>query len=89
MKRIVVILSLLVVLVGLLTGCGGAAQQPAGGSFTGGSPAGAFKVTGSVEKELAWAEDEVRAMDAIEAEYTNKDGETKTYTGVSINALLE
>ena len=89
MKRIVVILSLLVVLAGLLAGCGGAAQQPAGGSSTGGSPAVALKITGNVEKEMAWAENEVRAMDTIEAESTNKDSETKTYTGVPINALLE
>jgi hypothetical protein len=31
----------------------------------------------------------VRAMDTIEAESTNKKGETSTYTGVPINALLE
>jgi hypothetical protein len=89
MKRVVVVLSLLVVLVGLLTGCGGAAQQPAGGSSTGGSAEVALKITGNVEKEMAWSEDEVRAMDTIEAESTNKDGETATYTGVPINALLE
>ena len=28
-------------------------------------------------------------MEAIEAESTNKSGETKTYTGVPLNALLE
>ncbi len=28
-------------------------------------------------------------MDTIEAESTNKDDETKTYTGVPLNALLE
>jgi hypothetical protein len=28
-------------------------------------------------------------MDTIEAQSTNKSGETKTYTGVSVNALLE
>jgi hypothetical protein len=27
-------------------------------------------------------------MDAIDAEYTNKDGETETYTGVHISDLL-
>ena len=84
MKRVVVVLSLLVVLAGLLAGCGEAAQQPAGGSSE-----TALKITGNVEKEMGWTEDEVRAMDTIEAESTNKDGETKTYTGVPINALLE
>jgi hypothetical protein len=84
MKRIIVVLSLLVVLVGLLAGCGGQAQSP------GGIPAdAALKITGNVEKEIGWVEKDVRAMDTIEAESTNKDGETKSYTGVPINALLE
>ncbi len=78
MKRIIVVLSLLVMLVGLLAGCGGS-----------GSSEIALKITGNVEKEMAWAEDEVRAMDTIKAQSTNKEGETKTYTGVPINALLE
>ncbi len=89
MKRIIVVLSLLVVLTGLLTGCGGSAQEPTGRSSTDGSPAVALKITGNVEKEMGWTEDEVKAMDTIEAESTNKDGETKTYTGVPVNALLE
>ncbi|MCP4542235.1 MAG: solute-binding protein [Chloroflexi bacterium] len=49
----------------------------------------ALKITGNVANEIGWAEDEVRVMDTMDAESTNKDGETKTYTGVSINALLE
>ncbi len=48
----------------------------------------AFKITGNVETEVGWAEDKVRSMDTIEAEYTNKDGETETYTGVRITDLL-
>jgi len=41
-----------------------------------------------VASEMAWTEAEVKAMDAIEAESTNKDGETSTYTGVLISDLL-
>ncbi len=48
----------------------------------------ALKITGSVETEVGWAEDKLRSFDTIEAESTNKDGETKTYTGVAINDLL-
>jgi hypothetical protein len=48
-----------------------------------------LKITGSVNKEMAWAEDEIRAMETIDAESTNKDGETNTYTGVPINTLLD
>jgi len=48
-----------------------------------------LQVTGNVENEMAWAEDEVRAMDTIEAERENNQGEMSTYTGVPIHALLE
>ncbi len=48
----------------------------------------ALKITGKVTTEMAWAEEEVKAMETMDTESTNKDGETKTYTGVSIAALL-
>ena len=82
MKAVMLRLVLVVlVLAGVLAGCG------SGGST---SPEdAALKVTGMVDKEVGWTEDEIRAMDTIEAESTNKDGETNTYTGVSINALLD
>ena len=48
----------------------------------------ALKITGSVETEVGWTEDKIRSMDTIEAESTNKEGETKTYTGVRISDLL-
>jgi hypothetical protein len=38
---------------------------------------------------MGWTEDEVRSMDTIEAESTNKSGETSTYTGVPMTALLD
>jgi hypothetical protein len=49
----------------------------------------ALKITGNVSQEIGWPEEEVRTLDAIEVESTNKDGETSTYTGVPINTLLE
>ena len=48
----------------------------------------ALKITGSVETEVGWTEDKIRSMDTIEAESTNKEGETSTYTGVRISDLL-
>jgi hypothetical protein len=69
-------LGVVVVLVAVLTGCGGAPQS-------------GLRITGNVTEEVGWTEEEVRAMDTIEAQSTNKQGETKTYTGVPINALLE
>jgi tungstate transport system substrate-binding protein len=54
-------------------------------------PAGAagLKITGLVENEMAWSEAEVKAMETMTVESTNKDGETSTYTGVAITKLLE
>jgi DMSO/TMAO reductase YedYZ molybdopterin-dependent catalytic subunit len=48
----------------------------------------ALKITGSVETEVGWTEEKIRSMDTIEAESTNKEGETSTYTGVRISDLL-
>ena len=48
----------------------------------------ALKVTGSVASEQAWTEDEVKAMNAITVEATNKNGEKASYTGVLFSDLL-
>lgn len=48
----------------------------------------AFKITGNVETEVGWTEEKIRSMDTIEAQSTNKDGQTSTYTGVRISDLL-
>jgi hypothetical protein len=83
-KRALSLLGVLIVLVGAMTGCGGAPQG------SGGVPEdAALKITGNVTNEVGWTEEDVRAMDTIEAQSTNKKGETETYTGVPINALLE
>lgn len=79
MKKSFAVLAL--VLVMALAACG---------SKTGGIPAdAALKITGNVKSEVGWTEDQVRAMDTMEAEAANKDGEISTYTGVSINTLLD
>jgi len=49
----------------------------------------ALRITGKVKNEQAWSEDEIRSMETIEAAYTNSAGELETYSGVSLNALLE
>ena len=83
LKKTLVLLTLTMFLIGSLVGCGGA-------SGDGNAPEGeaALKVTGNVNDEKAWTEASVRAMDTIEAERENKDGEMSTYTGVPIKALL-
>ena len=73
MKHMMRLALMLLVLVGLLVGCGQAADD--GGAA---APAGdaAFKVTGMVDSELAMTEDDVKAMDTVYVDFTNKDGET-------------
>jgi hypothetical protein len=46
-----------------------------------------LKVSGLVEK--AWTAKELAALPASSSDYTNKNGETTTYTGVSFTALFE
>lgn len=48
----------------------------------------ALRVTGEVANEQAWTEDEVKAMNTIEAESENSQGETSQYTGVPLADLL-
>jgi len=64
---------------------GGPAAEPAAGI----PENAALKITGQVKQEIGWTEEAVRAMGMIEAQSTNKQGETSTYTGVPINKLLE
>jgi len=81
MKKSFVAVALVLVMV--LAACGGK------GATGGISPDAALKITGNVKNEVGWTEDQVRAMDTMEAEAANKDGEISTYTGVSINTLLD
>jgi hypothetical protein len=82
MKKSLVVVLALVLVAMVLAACGG--------GTSGGIPDdAALKITGNVKNEVGWTEDQVRAMDTMDTESTNKDGETATYTGVSIKALLD
>ena len=50
---------------------------------------GDFQITGAVAQALSWTEDELTAMDTLDVEGENSDGEAETYTGVAIKPLLE
>jgi len=86
MKHLIRLSFVMLIVVGLLVGCGGAAEDA---GDAGASAESAFKVTGMVDAEKAWTLAELEAMDTLEANYTNKDDETTTYTGVAISALLD
>ena len=85
LKRIAPLLILVSLLMALFTGCAAeeatATPEPAADV--------ALRITGKVDNEMASSEEEVRAMETMEAQSTNNKGETETYTGVSINTLLE
>ena len=83
MKSLKTLLIVLFITAMLLVGCSsGEDAAPADSGEV------ALKITGSVASEQAWTETQVKAMDTMEAESTNKDGETSTYTGVLITNLL-
>ena len=48
----------------------------------------ALSITGLVANEMAWSDAEVKAMETVTVQSTNKDGVMSDYTGVSLNALL-
>jgi hypothetical protein len=81
-KNRAVVCTLVALLIALLVGC----STPAAGGIPDDA---ALKVTGNVNNEIGWTEDTVRGMDTIDAQSTNKAGETSTYTGVPISALLD
>jgi hypothetical protein len=83
MKSLKTLFIVLFVAAWLLVGCSSGDQAaPADSGEV------ALKITGSVANEKAWTDAQVKAMKIVEAEYTNKDGETNNYTGVLIADLL-
>ena len=88
LKKVWSLLMVLVLLAGLLSGCG-SSEEPAAESEAAIPENAALKITGKVNQEMGWTEDEVRAMETMDAVSTNSKGESETYTGVSLNTLLE
>ena len=80
-KKLLTLLSITTMLAVMLTACGGGAK----GSIPENA---ALKITGNVDKEIGWTEEEVRAMESMDVESTNKDGEASTYTGVLLSELI-
>jgi len=83
LKRTLTLLIVSLVVLTVLVGCGGANGNGGSGGEI------ALEITGNVENEMAWTEEEVRAMETIEAQRENNEGEMSTYTGVPISTLLE
>lgn len=81
MKSLKTLFVVLFVMALLLVGCSSGEDAADSGEV-------ALKVTGSVANEQAWTEAQIKAMETMEAESTNKEGEVSTYTGVLITNLL-
>lgn len=66
----------------------GSGDKVAEETITAGTETAALSVTGKVENELFWTEEDVKALNFLDVESTNSKGETETYTGVLIADLL-
>lgn len=83
MKKIFYILGLILV-AGLVVSCAPAAESAQVVEVAADAP---LKMSGLVE--MGWSLDDLKALPVTEAEYTNKDGETKSYSGVSFSDILK
>jgi len=75
----------LALLLVFIAGCSAsAADTPAAGE----GAVVALKITGNVNDEVGWSEEEIHSMESIQVDSTNNEGGTETYTGVRIRTLL-
>jgi len=65
------------------------AQPPTAQAAQAGTGDVTLKISGKVDQELAWTEEQVRAMPVIQVKGTNSQGASEDYTGVSLNDLLK
>lgn len=87
MNKKIILISVLVAGL-LLSACASQAQEGSA-TVTEAAPVTAEAVlTLSGAAEASWTADDLKAMTMVEAEYTNKDGETTKYSGVPILDLL-
>ncbi|MFO8036568.1 MAG: hypothetical protein R6U57_08105 [Anaerolineales bacterium] len=82
-KRTILVLALIAAL--LLGGCGPAEETVV---EEGGGGEAALTVSGAVDEELSLSRGDLEGMKTMEVEYTGKDGETETFTGVPVNDIL-
>ncbi len=85
-KKLSLVLILMVTLVAALSGCGTAEPETADVIVT---EDAVIAISGAVKNTAGWSADQLRAMEIVDVDYTNKDGEVTTYTGIPIVALLE
>ena len=75
----------LALLLVFIAGCSASgAETPAAGE----GAVVALKITGNVNDEVGWSEEEIHSMESTQVDSTNNEGGTETYTGVRIKTLL-
>jgi hypothetical protein len=85
MKSLKTLFIVLFIAALLLVGCS-SGEEPAPAEEGGGEVV--LLISGAVDKETGLTDAEVKAMKTLDVQSTNKDGETKSYTGVLIADLL-
>ncbi len=86
MKKICVVLGLLMV-AALVVSCAPAAETAPVAEAVEVAADAPLKMSGLVD--MSWSLDDLKALPVTETDYTNKDGETKSYSGVSFSDLLK
>jgi hypothetical protein len=86
MKKICYVLGLVLV-AALVVSCAPAAESAPVAEAVEVAEDAALKMSGLVD--MGWSVEELKALPVTETDYTNKDGETKTYSGVSFADLFE
>ena len=86
MKKIYYVLGLVMV-AALVVSCAPAAVSAPAAEAVEVAADAPLKMSGLVE--MGWSLDDLKALPVTESEYTNKDGESKTYSGVSFSDLLK
>ena len=83
-RRVIVVLFMSSLLV--LCACGGKEEPTPRPAVPEDS---AIRVTGAVAQEYGWTLEEFKAMDTIEVEAADRQGNIQTYTGVPITVFLD
>ena len=86
MKKKIFVIASLILSVLLMAACATEAAVVEEEAAPAEAAGAGLSMTGAAE--MNWSVDDLAAMTQIDADYTGKDGETTTYTGVAINDLL-
>ena len=86
MKKIYYVLGLVLV-AALAVSCAPVAESAPVAEAVEVAADAALKMSGLVD--MGWSLEDLKALPVTETDYTNKDGETKTYSGVSFSDILK